>query len=104
MFLKTERSSYLEAYGKMSREYNLDNIESTKFFLASTSMIFTSCRNYETLWGRENYYWTTRLSKFIPDYKQGNEITIHDLLALTFQVSPAIGTEANVNYDKYYKV
>src|SRR5688572_26646800 len=31
-----------KAYGKMSREYNLDNLTDTRFLLASVSMIFTS--------------------------------------------------------------
>jgi len=90
-----------KAYGKMSREYNLDNIQSTKFFLASTSMIFTSAAIMK-LYGGGKLLLNDPLSKFIPDYKQGNEITIHDLLAQRSGI-PAIGTEANVNYDSITK-
>jgi CubicO group peptidase (beta-lactamase class C family) len=90
-----------KAYGKMSREYNLNNTPYTKFFLASASMIFTSA-GIMKLYEEGKLLLTDPLSKFIPDYKRGNEITIHELLSQRSGI-PAIGTGGNVNYDSITK-
>jgi CubicO group peptidase (beta-lactamase class C family) len=90
-----------KSYGKMSREYNLNNTPQTKFFLASASMIFTSAAILKLIEDGKLSL-TDPLSKFLPDYKLGNEITIHDLLAQRSGI-PAIGAEGNVTYDSITK-
>lgn len=89
------------AYGKMSREYNLDNITDTKFFLASVSMIFTSAATMK-LNQEGKLLFSDPVSKFFPDYKHGNRITISDLLAQRSGI-PAIGSGGNVDYDTITK-
>ncbi len=90
-----------KSYGKMSREYNLNNTPQTKFFLASASMIFTSAAILKLV-EEGKLSLTGPLSKFLPDYKYSNEIIIHDLLAQRSGI-PAIGAEGNVNYDSITK-
>jgi CubicO group peptidase (beta-lactamase class C family) len=90
-----------EAYGKMSREYNLDNRTDTKFLLASASMIFTSAAILK-LNDEGKLLLSDAVSKFILDYKYGNKVTIHDLLSQRSGIAP-IGTGGNVDYDSITK-
>jgi CubicO group peptidase (beta-lactamase class C family) len=92
---------FSKAYGKMSREYNLNNNTDTKFFLASVSMIFTSAAILK-LHEEKKLLLSDTISKYISDYKHGNKLTISDLLAQRSGI-PAIGTGGNVNYDSITK-
>jgi len=98
---KNGKIIHSKAYGKMSREYNLINTPDTKFFLASLSMIFTSAAIMK-LSEEGKLLLSNNLSKYIPGYKRGNEITINDMLAQRSGI-PAIGTGGNVNYDSITK-
>jgi CubicO group peptidase (beta-lactamase class C family) len=95
------KTVFSKAYGKMSREYNLDNNTDTKFFLASVSMIFTSAAILK-LNEEKKLLLSDTISKYISDYKHGNKLTISDLLAQRSGI-PAIGTGGNVNYDSITK-
>lgn len=95
------KTIFSKAYGKMSREYNLNNNTDTKFFLASVSMIFTSAAILK-LNEEKKLSLSDSISKFIPGYKHGNKITISDLLSQRSGI-PAIGTGGNVNYDTITK-
>ena len=90
-----------KAYGKMSREYNLNNHTDTKFFLASVSMIFTSAAIMK-LNEEGKLLLSDSISKFISNYKHGNKLTINDLLMQRSGI-PAIGTGGNVAYDSITK-
>jgi CubicO group peptidase (beta-lactamase class C family) len=90
-----------KAYGKMSREYNLDNDPDTKFLLASVSMVFTSAAIMK-LNEDEKLLLSDPISKFIADYKHGKKITIRDLLTQRSGI-PAIGAGGNVDYDSITK-
>ncbi len=89
------------AYGKMSREYDLDNNEDTKFLIASVSMIFTSAAIMK-LNEDGKLFLCDPISNFIADYKHGDKITISDLLAQRSGI-PAIGTGGNIDYDSITK-
>ncbi|MHA7830070.1 MAG: serine hydrolase domain-containing protein [Flagellimonas sp.] len=98
---KNHEIVFNKAYGKMNREYDLDNELETKFFLASISMVFTSAaimKLHET--GKLSI--NDKLSKYYPDYKNGHLITLHDMLAQRSGI-PAIGSEGNVDYNKITK-
>lgn len=90
-----------KSYGKMSREYNLNNQTNTKFFVASVSMIFTSAAIMK-LHEEGKLLLNDPVSKFISDYKHGNNLTINDLLAQRSGI-PAIGAGGNVDYDSITK-
>jgi CubicO group peptidase (beta-lactamase class C family) len=90
-----------KAYGKMSREYNLDNLTDTRFLLASVSMIFTSAAIMK-LNDDGKLLLTDTVSKFIPEYKHANKLTINDLLSQRSGIAP-IGTGGNVDYDSITK-
>jgi CubicO group peptidase (beta-lactamase class C family) len=95
------KTVFSKAYGKMSREYNLNNNTDTKFFLASVSMIFTSAAILK-LHEDKKLLLSDPISKYISGYKHGNNLTISDLLAQRSGI-PAIGTGGNVNYDSITK-
>ena len=90
-----------KAYGKMSREYNLNNSPDTKFFLASASMVFTSAAIMK-LKEEGKLSLTDQVARFIPGYKHGKMITIGDLLSQRSGI-PAIGSGGNVDYDSITK-
>lgn len=90
-----------KAYGKMSRELDLDAQLDSKFFLASVSMIFTSAAVMK-LEEDGHISLEDKLSKYLPDYKHADKISIHHLLAQRSGI-PAIGAEANVDYDSMTK-
>jgi CubicO group peptidase (beta-lactamase class C family) len=90
-----------KGYGKMSREYNLNNTTATKFMLASVSMIFTSAAIMK-LNEEGKLSLSDSVSKYFPDYKHGNRLTVHDLLAQRSGI-PVIGTGGNVTYDSMTK-
>ncbi|MHC2992388.1 hypothetical protein OB13_12610 [Pontibacter sp. HJ8] len=90
-----------KAYGKMSREYDLNTTPDTRFMVASVSMVFTSAAILK-LSETGKLLLSDPVSKFIPDYKHGNKLTIHDLLAQRSGI-PAIGTDGRVDYDSITK-
>jgi CubicO group peptidase (beta-lactamase class C family) len=92
---------FSKAYGKMSREYGVPNHTNTKFMLASVSMIFTSAAIMK-LQEAGKLSVNDSLSKYFPDYKYANRLTLHDLLAQRSGI-PAIGTGGNVTYDSMTK-
>jgi len=90
-----------QSFGKMSREYGLDNGPETKFYLASISMIFTSTAIMKLAeQGKLNL--SDPLSKYITDYPRGSEITISQMLAQRSGIPP-IGNNGKVNYDSITK-
>jgi CubicO group peptidase (beta-lactamase class C family) len=95
------RTLFSKAYGQMNRSYNLPNTTQTKFYLASVSMIFTSAAIMKLV---EEKKLSTEdpLSKYIPDYKQVNRLTLHNLLSQRSGI-PAIGDNKKVNYDSITK-
>lgn len=90
-----------KTYGKMNRDYNLDNTPETKFFLASASMIFTSTAIMKLV-EKGMISLNDTLSKFIPEYKRAGEITIQDMLAQRSGI-PAIGSGSVGYYDSITK-
>jgi CubicO group peptidase (beta-lactamase class C family) len=98
---KNGKTLLSKAYGKMSREYDLNNTPDTKFLLASASMIFTSAAIMK-LHEKGKLVLQDPISKYFPDYRHGSKITIHDLLAQRSGI-PAIGTGGKINYDSITK-
>ncbi len=87
-----------KAYGKMNRSYDLDNQLDSRFFLASVSMIFTSAAIMK-LADEGKIQLEDPLSKYLPDYKHGNRITIHDMLAQRSGI-PRPGHSGNIEYNE----
>ncbi|MDB5232264.1 MAG: hypothetical protein JWN76_3069 [Chitinophagaceae bacterium] len=92
---------FSKAYGQMNRSYKLMNTTQTKFYLASVSMIFTSAAIMK-LAEEKKLLLEDRVSKYLPDYKQGNNLTLHNLLSQRSGI-PAIGDNKNVDYDSITK-
>lgn len=86
-----------KAYGKMNRSYDLDNHVDSKFFLASVSMIFTSAAIMKLV-DEGKIKLDDPLSKYLPDYKHGSRITIHDMLAQRSGI-PRPGNGGNIVYN-----
>jgi CubicO group peptidase (beta-lactamase class C family) len=98
---KNGKTLLSKAYGKMNREYNLNNTPDTKFMLASVSMVFTSAAILK-LNEKGKLLLQDPVSKYFPDYRHADKITIHDMLAQRSGI-PAIGTGGKVNYDSITK-
>lgn len=101
LITKEGKTLFTKAYGKMSREYNLNNTPDSKFLLASGSMMFTSAAILK-LKEAGKLSLTDSVSKFLPDYRHGSKMTVHDLLAQRSGI-PAIGTNGKVDYDSITK-
>lgn len=89
------------SYGKMSREFDREAQLDSKFFLASVSMIFTSAAVMKLV-ERGQISLEDKLSQYFPEYKHAEKMSIHHLLAQRSGI-PAIGAEANVDYDSMTK-
>jgi len=92
---------FSKAYGQMNRSYRLPNTTQTKFYLASVSMIFTSAAIMKLV-EEKKLSLEDPLSKYLPDYKQGNRLTLHNLLSQRSGI-PAIGDNKKVDYDSITK-
>ena len=68
------------AYGKADRERDIANQLNTRFHIASVSKSFTAAAIL-LLEQRGHLTVNDPLSKFIPDYPDGNKITVHELLS-----------------------
>jgi len=71
-----------KGYGMANYELDVPNTAQTKFHLASVSKTFTAAA-IMLLEERGLLKVTDPLTKFIPDYPQGEKITIHHLLTNT---------------------
>lgn len=98
---KQGRILHQKAYGKMSREFDLDNRPDTKFFLASVSMIFTATAILK-LQENAKLNIDDTLTKYFPDNKHWSGITLRHMLAQRSGI-PAIGASGKVNYDSLTK-
>ncbi len=92
---------FSKAYGSMNRSYNLQNTLHTKFYLASVSMIFTSAAIMKLV-EEKKVSLDDPLSKYLPDYKYGDNITLHHLMSQRSGI-PAIGHNRKVDYDSITK-
>ncbi len=71
-----------KGYGMANYELNVPNAPQTKFHLASVSKTFTAAA-IMMLQERELLNISDPLTKFIPDYSNGDKITVHHLLTNT---------------------
>jgi len=71
-----------KGYGMANYSYNVPNAPATKFKLASVSKQFTAMAIL-ILQERGKLSVEDKLTKFIPDYPKGGQITIHNLLTHT---------------------
>jgi len=92
---------YHKAFGKMSREYGIDNREDTKFFLASVSMIFTAIAVLQ-LQEQGKLSIDDSLAKYFPSNKRWAGITLKQMLAQRSGI-PAIGASGKPDYDSLTK-
>ncbi|HET9058211.1 MAG TPA: serine hydrolase domain-containing protein [Chitinophagaceae bacterium] len=90
-----------KAYGMMNRTYHLPNVTDTKFYLASVSMIFTSAAILKLV-EEKRLALNDPLSKYLPDYKYGKDITLHHLLSQRSGI-PGIEENSKANYDSITK-
>jgi CubicO group peptidase (beta-lactamase class C family) len=67
------------AYGQADRERDIENQQNTRFHIASVSKSFTAAAIL-LLEQRGKLSVNDPLSRFIPDYPNGNRITLHQLL------------------------
>ena len=77
---KDGRTIYEKAYGKACEEHNVSNKNDTKFEIGSVTKQFTAA-SVLMLAQQNKLDVTDKLSKYIPDYPNGDKITIHNLLA-----------------------
>lgn len=82
MIVSHERVLFSKGYGMANYELGVPNTAQTKFHLASVSKTFTAAA-IMLLEERGLLKVTDPLTKFIPDYPQGDKITIHHLLTNT---------------------
>lgn len=80
LIIKNGSTIFSKSYGMMDEENQLENSEETKFFLASASMIFTSAAIMKLV-DEGKISTTDNLTQFFPEYKNGDKITIHHMLA-----------------------
>ena len=80
LIIKKGSTIFSESYGMMDEENQLENSKEIKFFLASASMIFTSAAIMKLV-DEGRISTTDNLAKFFPNYKNGDQITIHHMLA-----------------------
>ena len=92
---------FSKAYGQMNRAYHLNNTNNTKFYLASVSMIFTAVAIMKLVEDNKVSL-DDPLSKYLPDYRYGNSITLHHLLIQRSGIPP-IGQHGKVDYDSISK-
>jgi CubicO group peptidase (beta-lactamase class C family) len=92
---------FSKAYGPMNRSYNLPLTTQTKFYLASVSMIFTSAAIMKLV-DEGKISLIDPLSKYLPDYKHGNKITLHNLMSQRSGIMN-IGFTKKANYDSLSK-
>lgn len=92
---------FSKAYGSMNRSYHIQNTTQTKFYLASVSMIFTSAAIMKLV-EEKKVSLDDPLSKYLPGYKYGDNITLHHLMSQRSGI-PAIGHNRKVDYDSITK-
>ncbi|MGI9518397.1 MAG: serine hydrolase domain-containing protein [Pirellulaceae bacterium] len=73
---------FIKGYGNANRQEEIPNDEQTVFHLASISRIFTSAAII-LLEQQGKLSLDDPLSKYLPDWPRGDEITIHHLLSLS---------------------
>ncbi len=89
-----EKVFFSRSYGKTDIEKDLDHDLETRFFLRSASMIFTSTAILKLV-DEGKLSLQAPLSKFLPEFKRANEITIHHMLAQRSGI-PAIGSQGGI--------
>ncbi len=94
---KNNKKIVQKNYGFSDLTNNIQVSNDTKFFLASVSMPFTSLAIMKLV-DDGKIKLTDKVSQYVSDYRHGEKITIHHLLAQRSGI-PAIGTEDNVDYN-----
>jgi CubicO group peptidase (beta-lactamase class C family) len=79
---KSGKVLYEKSFGKATIEWNIPNTNDTKYHLASVSKPFTST-SILLLEQQGKLKVTDPVSKYLPDFIEGNKITIHHLLSHT---------------------
>jgi len=82
LIARNGKVSFKKGYGLANREFDIPVSSETKFHIASVSKIFTAMA-VMILQERGKLSVENTLDLFIPDYPQGNTITIHHLLTHT---------------------
>jgi len=77
---KSEKVLYEKSFGKAIIEWNISNTNQTKYHLASVSKPFTST-SILLLEQQGKLSLTDPVTKYLPEFKDGNKITIHQLLS-----------------------
>ena len=71
---------FQKSYGMANHEWNIPNTEKTKFHIASVTKTFTAAAIL-VLQQQGKLKWSDPLSKYVPDYLNGDRITIEQMLA-----------------------
>src|SRR4029079_1494564 len=79
---KSGKALYEKSFGKAIAEWSVPNSNDTKYHLASVSKPFTSI-SILLLEQQGKLNVTDPVSTYLPDFNQGNKITIHPLLSHT---------------------
>lgn len=79
LVIKGGKTIFSKSYGKMDFDNNIDNTSDSKFLLASTSMMFTASAIMKLV-DENKISLDDKLSKFFPDFKNGEKISIHYML------------------------
>ncbi len=94
---KDGREIFNRSYGLLNREKKIKNSSQTRFFLASVSAMFTAAAAMKLV-DEGKLSLDAKVSKFFPDFKHGDKMTIHHLLTERTGI-PRIGSqESDVNY------
>lgn len=98
------RTVYEKAFGKASEEHNVSNNINTKFEIGSLTKQFTAA-SVLMLAQQKKLAVTDKLSKYIPDYPNGDKIAIHNLLAQNSGIAEHTSELGNPNFNfaKEYK-
>jgi CubicO group peptidase (beta-lactamase class C family) len=89
---------FAKSYGLSSREGNVSHNDQSQFFIASISAMFTATAVMHLV-DEGKISLDDNLAKFLPDFPNASEMTIHFLL-LERSGIPRIGDQGNVNYSQ----
>ncbi len=80
LIVKDGKEWFSKSYGNQDEENNIANSEETKYMLASASMIFTSAAIMKLV-DDGKLSLSDKISDFFPEFRNGDQITIHHMLA-----------------------
>ncbi len=78
--LQNDSILFQQSYGNSDEGHQLENNRNTKFMLASASMIFTSAAIMKLVDERRMSL-ADKVDNFFPEFKNGDRITVHHMLA-----------------------